>query len=287
MKRRSFLKALGITAVSTAIFNESLAAGAVAKKLPAFGLIPGNTAGEWFKKDPEKALKKIAALGYKELEFGGDLGLGINAPAVVKHLKALGLKALIGPTSMAAMTNEAALKDDIKKCRDLGQKYMVCYWPWTDDGQNKKLDHWKQVAANLNQGGAICKKEGIQLLYHNHDIEFRITEGQIPFDILMQSLDPALVNIELDLYWISKVGQSAVDYIKKYPGRYPVFHVKDMNNTTDKDFACVGSGCIDFPAIFKLNKIAGANHFIVEHDKPGDPEACVVSSAKYLSGLTF
>jgi len=287
MERRSFLKTMGISAISMTVCNELFAAEPLAKKLPAIGLIPGNTAGQWFKDNPKAALQKIAEWGYKELEFGGNLGLGMDAAEVCKFLKSLGLKPLIGSTPMVNMTDETKLKADIKRCLDLGQKFIVCYWPWTADGQGNKIDDWKKVAENLNKGGAICKKEGIKLLYHNHDIEFRVTEGQMPFDLLMTQLDPALVAIELDLYWITKGGQSAVEYIKKYPGRFPVFHVKDMNNQTDKDFACVGSGCIDFAAIFKLNGTAGAKHFIVEHDKPENPEACVSSSVKYLSNLRF
>jgi sugar phosphate isomerase/epimerase len=287
MERRNFLKTVGVTALSAVVGNELFAAETSAKKLPAIGLIPGNTGGKWFAEHPREALQKIAEWSYKELEFGGDMGLGMDAAGVTKYLKSLGLKPLIGGTSMANMNDEAKLKADIGKCLALGQKYIACYWPWTSDEQGSNLDDWKQVAENLNKGGAICKKEGIQLLYHNHDIEFRTTEGEIPFDTLMTRLDPALVGIEFDLYWITKGGQSVVEYIKKYPGRYPVFHVKDMNNVTDRNFACVGSGCIDFVSIFKLNGTSGAKHFIVEHDEPEDPETCVATSAKYLTGLKF
>ena len=286
MKRRSFIRTIGMATVSAVAFREMHAAGVTSEKLPAIGLIPSNTGGEWFKKDPKTALKKIAKCGYKELEFGGDFGLGISPAEVKKMLKDFGLKPLIGSTSMGAMNNPEQLKSDIKKSLELGQEYIACYWPWTDDGKNKMLADWKKVAENLNIGGAICEKEGIKLIYHNHDIEFKITEGQIPFDTIMKELDPKLVSIELDLYWITKGGQSAVEFIKKYPGRYPVYHVKDMN-PANKDFACVGSGNIDFAEIFRLNKTAGVKHFIVEHDKPENPEDCVASSAKYLLNLSY
>ncbi|MDR3260477.1 MAG: sugar phosphate isomerase/epimerase [Tannerella sp.] len=286
MERRNFFKTLGATGVAVALCHELPAMESSAKKLPAIGLIPGNTGGEWFKQSPQTALKKIAALGYKELEFGGDLGLGTTAADTKKYLNFLGLKPLIGSTSMAAMNDAGKLKSDIRNCQELGQKYIACYWPWTDDGQNKQLDDWKKVADNLNKGGEICQKEGLQLLYHNHDIEFKVTEGQIPFDTLMARLHPKAVGIEFDLYWITKGGQSAVEYIKKYPGRYLVYHVKDMN-PADRSFACVGSGHINFAEIFGLNKTAGVKHFIVEHDKPENPEECVASSAHYLLNLVF
>ncbi|MDR1723756.1 MAG: sugar phosphate isomerase/epimerase [Tannerella sp.] len=285
MNRRQFIQQASIAAASAIVINQ-LSACSGDKKLPSIGIIVGNTGGEWFKNSPREALQHIAELGYTELEFGGDLGLGLTPAEIGKYLKSLGLKALIGSTSMSAMNDAQQLARDIAKCQALGQEFIACYWPWTDDGQNKLLDDWKQVAANLNRGGAICRKEGVKLIYHNHDIEFRLTEGKIPFDTLMAELDPALVGIEFDLYWITKGGQSAVEYIRKYPGRYPVFHVKDMRES-DSDFACVGSGCIDFPAIFRLNATAGVKHFIVEHDKPEDPKSCIESSAQYLLQLRF
>lgn len=285
MERRLFIKTAGV-AVTAILFPEIMQAAEQAKgKLPSFGIITGNTGGDWVKNNPREALREIARLGYKELEFGGNFGM--NIPELKKFLKETGLKALIGSTSMQAMNNTELLKKDIEQCQLLDQKFIVCYWPWTDDGKNKNLDDWKQVAEKLNRGGEICKKNGLQLLYHNHDLEFKPTEGKMPFDTLMVHLDKKYVNIELDLYWITKGGQSAIEYIKKYPGRYPVFHVKDMDHTSEKSFACVGEGQIDFPAIFRLNKTAGAKHFIVEHDNPANPKECITESANYLSKLRF
>ena len=258
----------------------------VADQLPRFGLITGNTGGKWLEENPRKALRTIARLGYKELEFGGSIG-DMKPAELNKFLKDCGLKALAGATSMQAMHDKKQLLRDIDTCKELGQEYIVCYWPWLDGGENKTLEDWKLVAENLNRGGKICREEGLKLLYHNHDIEFRVTEGQLPFDTLVPALDPQLVNVELDLYWVRKGDQHPETCIKKYPGRFPIFHVKDMDNTAARDFAYVGEGCIDFASIFKLNKIAGAKHFIVEHDKPADPELCIRTAAAYLSGIRF
>lgn len=283
MKRRTFIKTACV-AIAAISMPEMLSAQQGKSKLPTYGIATGLTGGNWVKNTPQEALREIARLGYKELEFGGDFGMGI--PALKKFLKETGLKALIGPTSMQAMDNMEQLKKDIDQCKALDQKYIVCYWPWTDDGRNKKLDDWKRVAEKLNKGGELCKKNGLPLLYHNHDIEFAITEGKIPFDTLMANLDKS-VSIELDLYWVTKGNQSAVEFIKKYPGRYPVYHVKDMDHTNEKSFECVGSGRIDFAEIFKYNKTAGAKHFMLEHDKPADPKACITTSAQYLSSVRF
>ena len=271
--------------MATVSLPEMLQAQQAKEKLPSFGIITGNTGGEWVKNNPQEALREIARLGYKELEFGGDFGMGV--PELKKFLKDVGLKPLIGSTSMQAMDNTEQLKKDIEQCKLLGKKFIVCYWPWTDDGKNKKLDDWKRVAEKLNKGGEICKKNGLPLLYHNHDIEFIPTEGKTPFDTLMEHLDKKCVKIELDLYWITKGDRSAVEFIRKYPGCYPVFHVKDMDHTSERGFECVGSGRIDFPEIFKLHKTAGVKHYIVEHDNPANPKACITSSAQYLSALRF
>ncbi|MDR2036322.1 MAG: sugar phosphate isomerase/epimerase [Bacteroidales bacterium] len=283
MERRSFIKTLAM-ATTVVSLPEMLSAQGKGK-LPSFGLITGNTGGDWIKNHSKEALEEIARLGFKDPEFGGYFGMDVTG--LKKILKQTGLRALIGPTSMHAMGNTEQLRKDIADCQELGKKFIVCYWPWTDDGRNKTLDDWKNVADQLNKGGEVCKKEGLRLLYHNHDIEFRPVQGEIPFDTLLPNLDPKLVNIELDLYWIVKGGQSAVDYIRKYPGRYPVFHVKDMDKTDNMGFACVGDGRIDFPEIFRHNKIAGAKHFIVEHDHPENPEMCIRTAANYLSNLKF
>lgn len=286
MKRRHFIKTAGLLSGTCLLPNLSLGSYiSSGQSLPSFGIITGNTGGKWLEADPQKALKEISSLGYTDLEFGETFGM--DTESLKAFLKDLKLKPLIGPTDMAAMNDTERLMKNIKSCQELNKEYIVCYWPWTDDGQNKKADDWKQVADNLNKGGEICKKEGLKLLYHNHDLEFYPTEGQMPFDILVPALNPEYVNIELDLYWITKGNQSAIEYIKKYPGRYPVFHVKDMDKTPDRSFEYVGKGSIDFPSIFKLNDIAGAKHFIVEHDSPANPEECIKTAASFLRDLRF
>lgn len=283
MKRRTFIKTTGM-ALATMSVPGILHACKTENKLPSFGIITGNTGGDWVKNNPVEALREIAALGYRELEFGDTYGMETSELKAL--LKEIRLTPLIGSTSMQAMNDTDQLKKDIEACKEFDKQYIVCYWPWTDDGQNKKLDDWKRVAENLNKGGEICRQNEIQLLFHNHDIEFRPTEGQIPFDTLMANLDKH-VAIELDLYWVTKGQQSPVEYIKKYPGRYPVFHVKDMDRTEEKSFACLGEGQIDFPEIFRNNQTAGVKHYIVEHDKPSDPKACITTAARYLSEVRF
>ncbi|MDR0795493.1 MAG: sugar phosphate isomerase/epimerase, partial [Tannerella sp.] len=264
--------------------------------LPSFGLISGSN-GAWHPDGPKEGLKKIAEWGYSDLEGGGVRDMPPSE--YLDLLKSLGLKAVIGSCPMANIIDEEKLLSTIKRAQSLEQPYLACYWPWLAESKGDTIDGWKEVADNLNKGAYICKNEGITLIYHNHDMEFYPVDGQMPFDVIMSLLDPS-IHIELDLYWITKSGQSALDYIRKYPGRYPVFHLKDMpaniqcgqgltdfSKLTEADFAPIGSGIVDFPAIFKLNSIAGAKHFTVESDKPGDMATFLELSGKYLRNLRF
>ena len=266
------------------------------EQLPAFGFV--GFGGPWIRENPKESLTRIAEWGYTELEGGGNFGM--SPEEAIPFLKSLGFVQLIGSQSMANLIgDESRLKASLERNLNLGQKYVACYWPWVGETRGKEIDEWKEVADNLNRGSAICKSAGIQLIYHNHDIEFFPVEGQIPFDVLVPLLDPA-IGIELDVYWITRGGKSAVEYLKKYPGRYPVLHVKDLpadvkcgykphvfEELSEKDFACIGDGILDFAEIFRTNSISGAKHFIVENDRPADPAACLESSGKYLRELRF
>jgi sugar phosphate isomerase/epimerase len=299
MERRDFLKTMGIGVAATAAGSNlltSCAAKATAlEALPSFGLISGSS-GSWHSDGPKEGLKQIAEWGYKDLEGGGIRGM--DNDELLPFLKSLGLRLVVGSATMAVLIDEEKLKPVIKNAQDQGRQYLTCYWPWLAEARHT-VDGWKEVTDNLNKGAAVCKREGITLIYHNHDMEFYPVEGQMPIDVMMAGLDPA-VGIQLDLYWITKSGQSAEEYLKKYPGRYPVLHVKDMPATvkcgqgltdfgklTEADFSAIGSGVVDFPSIFRLNAISGAKYFFVESDKPGDFPTFLETSAKYLRELRF
>ena len=300
MERRDFLKTLSAGAFAAALGNELFASckqGAAAKQqLPSFGLITGS-GGQWHPDGAIEGLRKIAEWGYTELEGGGVRGM--DPDELSAYLKSLGLVRVVGTATIQSLIgDESALKTNLERAVNIGQKFVACYWPWPGS-PGTKIDDWKVVADNLNKGGRICQSQGIQLIYHNHDFEFYPVEGKIPFDVLLPLLDP-VVGIELDLYWITKGGKSAVEYLKKYPGRYPVLHLKDMpadvkcgvaptnfDLLTEKDFTPIGSGVVPFPAIFQTNSISGAKHFMVEADKPGDTAVFLEQSAKYLSTVSF
>jgi sugar phosphate isomerase/epimerase len=135
----------------------------------------------------------------------------------------------------------------------------------------------------LNKANEVATKAGLTLAYHNHDKEFATVDGIVPYDLFLSQLSPS-VKMELDLAWVSKAGLDAVEMFKKNPGRFPLWHVKDM----DKEFKTlqpVGSGVIDFKKIFAAADIAGLQHAFVEHDMPPDAFASISSSMTYLKTI--
>jgi sugar phosphate isomerase/epimerase len=131
------------------------------------------------------------------------------------------------------------------------------------------------MAADWNKVGEIMKQHGIMFGYHNHNFEFDTVEGKIPyFDVFMTELDKNLVTMEIDLFWATKAGQDPVEIFKKYPGRFELFHIKDMftneapffTTVGVQDFAPVGAGVIDFKRILAVKDLAGMKYMIVEQD---------------------
>ena len=240
-------------------------------------------------KDAKGTIEKIAKLGYKEIEtFGYNQGkwFGMTATELSEVFKVNGLTSPSGHTFPGSIF----LKDGwettwIKAVEDgkiLGQRYIVI--PWLEDQHRKNLDNYKKIAEGLNKAGNICKQAGMQIAYHNHDFEFvDLGEGQNGFDTLLANTDKSIVNFELDIYWAVKAGKDPIALFEKYPGRFVMWHVKDMDNTEKKAFTEVGSGVIDWKKIFAKAKKSGMTNFFVEQDIcPGPPLDSLAKSIGYL-----
>jgi sugar phosphate isomerase/epimerase len=222
-------------------------------------------------KDLIGTLKKVAAIGYKEVElFGYSNGkfFGKTPKEFKKILSDLGLDPVSGHYG-AGVENKKAIgtlsngwKQAMDDAAEIGQRYAVC--AYLTDSERKTIDQYKGYVDLFNKSGEVAKKAGLQFGYHNHDFEFKKIGGQLPYDVIA-SADPKLVKLELDLYWIVKAGMDPVELFKKHPGRFPLWHVKDMDKT-DQSFAEVGTGSIDFAKIFAARKTAGLTHFFVEQD---------------------
>jgi len=283
--RRSFLK-------TSAVLSAGLLAAphlfAYDKKYIGLQLY---TVRDHMAKDPAATLAKVAQIGYTSVEatYGGDF-YGMSPTDFSKVLKDNGLimpsahYRLGEDTSSGSPTKGTILNGWDKAVDDAaaaGVKYMVC--AWLSPTERGYLDHYKKIGHDLTAAGEICKKAGIQVCYHNHDFEFVKQDGKLPYEMLLISSDPKLVKMEIDLYWLTKANQDPAAIIEEYPGRFPLWHIKDMDKTPNRMFTEVGNGIIDFKKIFKSANKAGLKYFFVEQDVcPGDPYDSITQSISYI-----
>ena len=252
------------------------------------------TVREAMEKDPEATLARVAKVGYTSVEgatyTGSEKFYGMEPKQFADVLKKNGLIILsshfrLGEDQENGKDVMGTILHDWNKAVDdakaVGIQYMVC--AWLSPAERGNIDHYKKLAADLNKGGEICKKAGIQLCYHNHDFEFIKDSDQIPYKILLTNTDKDLVKFETDLYWLTKAEQNPVELFNEHPGRFPLWHVKDMDKTPQRNFTEVGNGTIDFKNIFKYADKAGMKYFFVEQDQtPGDPFESITTSYNYI-----
>jgi sugar phosphate isomerase/epimerase len=291
MNRRTFL---GGTAVAGAALLSGRFASAMAEhKIEKVG-VQLYTVRDAMKQDFDGTLAKVAAIGYKEVEFAGYFD---HSPKEVRA--ALKRHGLLSP---ACHVDYASLGEKwpgvIESSKIIGQSYIVN--PWVEEEIRNQPDSWKRIAETFNRAGEISKKSGIQFAYHNHWFEFIPVNGKLPYDILLESCDPSLVKMELDLCWITVGGHDPLQYFQKYPGRFPLVHVKDVTSvpkvgpggsqdfgSSMKEMTYVGGGVIDWKRIFAKADEAGIKHFFVEHDYPAFPFESIQKSYDYLYNLRF
>ncbi len=246
-------------------------------------------------KDVPGSLKKVSDIGYKYLELAGYADgkfYGYEPDDFKKMVADLGMEILSSHTQVEAqgitLDNARKMADDHAK---LGVKY--CVQPWIVEDARKSVASFRKMVADWNKVGAIMKESGIQFGYHNHNFEFGVVEGKVPYyDIFLTELDKDLVTMELDMFWASKAGQNPAEIIKKYPGWFQLFHMKDMFTKEEPffttggvdDFAPVGAGVIDFKEIMAVKDIAGMKYLIVEQDstKDGLPFEAIQTSINNL-----
>jgi sugar phosphate isomerase/epimerase len=289
MNRRTFLEIL----TAAAVLPRHLSWAAAEHRIEKIGL-QLYTVRDQMKADFDGTVAKVASIGYKEVEFAGYFG---HTPEQVRAVIDRN-----GLTSPSCHVEYAVLGDQwpsvIESSKTIGQSYIVC--PWIPEEIRKQPDGWKRAIDTFNHAGEISKKSGIQFGYHNHWFEFLPVNGKLPYDMLLEQCDPDLVKMELDLCWITVAGADPLTYFNRYPGRFPLVHVKDMKKLPKvaasggqdfgdslKDMTAVGSGIIDWKRIFAQSEKAGIKHYIVEHDKPEAPFESIKISYDYLSKLRF
>ena len=286
--RRAFVKSAALLSAGALVSPSLLAAPKQYIGLQLY------TVREAMQQDPAGTLAKVAQLGYNSVEGATYTGTqkfyGMEPAAFAKVLQQNGLimpssHYVLGEAQQNGQPTQGTILHGWDKAVDdaaaAGVKYMVCAYLF--DTERGDLDHYKQIAEHLNKAGERCKKAGLQLCYHNHDFEFAAQNGKLPYDVLLTATDKNLVKMELDLYWATKAGQDPVAMFKQHPGRFPLWHVKDMDNTAKHNFTEVGNGTIDFKRIFAQAKLAGMQYFFVEQDQtPGSPFDSIKQSVAYI-----
>jgi len=252
----------------------SLASTGTQKRVPGIQLYTVRAA---MAKDVPGTLQAIAGIGYQEIEFAG---YGNQSAAQIRRLlDDLGLQS---PSShMDALQLREDPAELIASAAEIGHDYVTIAYMQPEDRQS--IDDYKGWADTFNRVGEACRKSGLQFAYHNHDFEFQPIDGQLPFDILLDETDPALVDFELDMFWVRKAGKDIVPVLGKAPERFTMAHIKDMD--TQGEMADVGAGIIDFADILGNEAASGLRHLFVEHDQPADPFKSVAISRLALSSI--
>lgn len=314
LNRRKFFKTTGALALGSLLLPacadgttsqaenteaaESVGGAAAASKELAVGL-QLYTVREQLEQDLQGTLQKIAAIGYKDMESAAGMKghyYGLQPKEFASMLDGMGMKlrsshVLLGtqlpeeaplPPEFLTLTN--GMQQLVDMAAETGQAYLTCAYMFPSE--HKTLDQYRRAIELFNKAGESCKKAGLGFAYHNHDFEFETLEGQQPYDLILAQTDKDLVQMELDLYWAAKSGNDPVALFEKHPGRFPMWHVKDMDKTEKQFFTEVGNGSIDFKRIFDKAELAGMKYYFVEQDQtPGNPMDSIATSYKNLVSI--
>lgn len=284
--RRTFLTQAGLIGAGLALAPELLSA-----KPKAMAGLQLYTLREQLPADVKGVIGKVAQAGYKEVEvfgFSKDKGYWGLQPAEFKQLlTANGLTSPSGHYGMDSLLRDGSydeLDAAIEAGKILGHHYITL--PHIDAKLRKNSADIKNIAAKLNLAGERVKKAGMKMGYHNHNFEFAPVDGTMLYEVLLKETNPALVDFEMDLYWVVRAGQDPIKWFEKYPGRFTMVHVKDMDKQNPKLNTEVGTGSVNFKQIFAKAKLAGIKHYIVEQENfKIDPFVSITQSCKYLRNV--
>ncbi len=297
--RRSILKAASAAAVGAALYGPASRLLADPLGLP-LGL-QLYSVRELLPKDYAGTLKQIGALGYREVEAAGFFGH--SAGEVKQAMRDAGLRCVSAHYSWDDL--HAQFDSILAFGRELGLDYIICSFPGVKNPsrlndksfrnrvQSFTLDDWRWNAEQFNHAGEKVKAAGMQFGYHNHTMEFRAQNGVVPLDELIRLTDPKLVTIELDCGWVTVGGGDPVAYLRKYPKRISMLHIKDFKHTdhpasvTDPPPAAeLGQGTIDFRPIFEAAKGGNIKHYFVEQEQfDMPPMQALKIDADYMRNL--
>jgi sugar phosphate isomerase/epimerase len=213
-------------------------------------------------KDFSGSLQKLAEIGYQWVESYGNFFGGLSSKD---------FSALLSSLNMNISGSHADIKLLKEKCREIigynksiGCRQLICAF-----AEYKNEQDVFETASYFNEVGKICRDEGMFFSYHNHSHEFDKYSGKYILDMLLENTDPAFMGLELDVYWTARAGVDPAAYQKKWKERSILLHCKDMNDGPEKNFAAVGEGVLDFPAI--IQAAPQVEYFVVEQDKSDAP----------------
>ena len=257
MNRREFVAAMSAAGLVGPV---TACAGSKAER-PDVG-VQLYTVRDLMAKDVEATLKLVAEIGYRNVEFAGYFD---HSPEDIRRmLDDVGLAAPAAHVGQEHFENDVAAVIDA--AATVGHEYIVV--PALPGHLRNSLDYYYETAERFNKWGGACRAAGLRFAYHNHDWEFQSEDDKVFYDVLLDETDPDLVEFELDLAWIHVAGYSAVEYFKRHPGRFPLWHVKDM--TAEGEMVDVGDGDMDFAPIIEHASVGGTRYGFVEHDNPAD-----------------
>lgn len=247
-------------------------------------------------KDPDRVLKAIADIGYKEIEGAGRA----DFVSLVPKIKALGMTPVSCHVETPLITGDwekykgmkqIPVEEAIDSLKNAGVEYFTMAYI-QPQARGTDLDFYRKTADNMNRTAELCHKSGLKFAYHNHAFEFAGKAGERPIDIFRDRLDKNLVALELDCFWASVAGTDPLEMMKTWKGRIGLLHLKDKAKDTPVQysesvekaaFKEVGSGSLDFPALLKAAPGAGVKHYFVEQDQTaGDPLDSLRKSFEYL-----
>jgi sugar phosphate isomerase/epimerase len=298
--RRTFIKSGAVALAATALLPESVFATKKRKGIIGVQLY---SVRDDMTKDPFGSLTKVAKMGYKYVEHANyiDRKFYGYAPAEFKKvLDGLGLKMISGHTVMGRQHWDEAKQDfsdswkyTIEDAAVLQQRYVVS--PSMDNSMRKTYDDFKHYMDIFNKCGELCKKQGMKFGYHNHDFEFseKLNNEKL-FDIMMKSMDPALVVVQLDMGNLYNGGAIAIDVVKQYPGRFENIHVKDEIVATEGSekyvSTIIGQGIVNAKEVIDLaTKIGGTEVYIIEQEsyQGKTPMECIEEDLKVMKGWGY
>lgn len=278
--RRDFIRISSASALGMVLLGSNAFGATKKKDLKKFGVgLQLYSIRDAMSADIPGSLKKVSDLGYMHMEMASYANGKFYGYAPKEFKKIVNDLDMDIISSHAGVESTGITMENAKKMADahaeVGVKY--CVQPWVN-AQDRNIETYKGMIGDWNKVGEIMKNVGIQFGYHNHNFEFATVDGIVPYyDLYLKELDPELVTMELDLYWATKAGQDPVEMFEKYPGRFQLLHLKDMEldngpyyEVIKDDITSVGAGVIDFKRILAAKKKAGVKFTFVEDDNQGN-----------------